>query len=397
MVKYFFPNLFITKGAQMNPFRFGQAVSGEDFADRKNEIETIMRDLKSGQNVLIHSPRRYGKTSLIKEVFRRLGAEGQLTVYVDLYRVFSKKRFIETYSGLLFSAAESRLEEAGRLLREYLPRPKITLTPQGSPMPFSVEVDASLPKREEDQLFQEILEAPQRIVEKKKKRLFIAFDEFQEITRLDGHEVESTMRSIFQHQREVSYAFLGSRRRLLQEIFSDKERPFYKSCKSIPLEEISEGEFAEFLTARFKEGDLVVPRSIVSRILQVTKCHPYYTQQLCHEVWNSAYPSRSRLSEEEWTAVVERAVEQVITANRYAYEEIYDGLNESQRKLAYALSAEPTKRIYSAEYIRRYSLKTAPNVAKSLHALEDKELVEKTSQGYKVSDLFFAQWLIRVE
>jgi len=381
----------------MNPFKFGQAVSGNDFADRKSEIETIIRDLKSGQNVLIHSPRRYGKTSLIKEVFRRLTADRHPTVYVDLYRIFSKKRFIEVYSGLLFSAVESRLEEVGRLLREYLPRPKITLTPKEYPLPFSVELAASLPKTDEDQLFQEILEAPQKLAEKKKKRFFVAFDEFQEIARLDSYETESTMRSIFQHQDKVSYAFLGSRRKLLQEIFNDKGRPFYKSCKSIPLEEMPEDEFTEFLAARFEDGDLDIPRSIISRILQVTKCHPYYTQQLCHEVWNLAYPLSKKLPEDEWITIINRAVEGVIASNRYAYEEIYDGLSETQRKFAYALSTEPVKNIYATEYIRRHNLKSAPNVIKALRALEKKELVEKVEQGYKVSDIFFAHWLIRTE
>lgn len=103
------------------------------------------------------------------------------------------------------------------------------------------------------------------------------------------------------------------------------------------------------------------------------------------------------LSEEEWVKIVDEAVEGVIASNRYAYEEMYDGLAEGQRKLAYALSTEPTKNIYSAEYIRKYSLKSAPNVARALHALEEKELVEKTRDEYKVSDIFFAQWLTRID
>jgi hypothetical protein len=129
----------------------------------------------------------------------------------------------------------------------------------------------------------------------------------------------------------------------------------------------------------------------------VTKCHPYYTQQLCHEVWNGAYPLERDLSEQEWLTIINNAVEGVIAANRYAYEEIYDRLAESQRRLAYALSTEPTKNIYSTEYIQRYSLRSAPNVAKALHVLEERELVEKTEQVYKISDIFFAQWLTRIE
>ena len=236
-----------------------------------------------------------------------------------------------------------------------------------------------------------------QLKKEKKRRFFVAFDEFQNIARLDSYEVESAMRSIFQHHGQVSYAFLGSRRRLLQKIFDDRGRPFYKSCKSIPLEEIPEKEFADFLAKRFKEGDLAVPSDVISRILKTTKCHPYYTQQLCHEVWNLAYPEKTHMPVDEWNALLDRAVEDVIVANAYAYEEIYSGLTGSQRKLAHALSTEPTQNIYATEYIRRFGLKSAPNVAKALHALEDKELVERTKQGYRLSDVFFAQWLTKIE
>jgi len=103
------------------------------------------------------------------------------------------------------------------------------------------------------------------------------------------------------------------------------------------------------------------------------------------------------LPDQEWVTIINRAVEGVIAANRYAYEEIYDGLAESQRKLAHALSTEPTRNIYSTEYIRRFNLRSAPNVAKALHALQEKELVEKTEQRYRISDIFFAQWLTKTE
>ena len=60
-----------------NPFVYGKVARGAAFADREAEIDELMADIASSQNVIIFSPRRYGKTSLILEVLDRIREQVQ--------------------------------------------------------------------------------------------------------------------------------------------------------------------------------------------------------------------------------------------------------------------------------------------------------------------------------
>ena len=89
-------------GTIQNPFRYGIAVDDPYFIDREEEIKDFRRWLTSGQSLIIYSSRRYGKTSLILKLLKQLNAAGYKTVYIDFFKVYSRRRFIELYyrSGL---------------------------------------------------------------------------------------------------------------------------------------------------------------------------------------------------------------------------------------------------------------------------------------------------------
>ena len=105
-----------------NPFTFGAIVSGEDFVDRQREISEFTQALLSRTNAIIASPRRYGKTALVLEVFRRITKQGALTIYVDLFPATSRIRFIEIYAEAVSRASRDKLEEA--IAFRELPRPE---------------------------------------------------------------------------------------------------------------------------------------------------------------------------------------------------------------------------------------------------------------------------------
>src|SRR5256885_11648162 len=86
-----------------NPFRFGDVATGEHFTDRKAEITELVRDLRSGQSVLVISPRRFGKTSLITAVLERIRKQHVLVGYVDLLRTTTKKRFANQLAAALYA------------------------------------------------------------------------------------------------------------------------------------------------------------------------------------------------------------------------------------------------------------------------------------------------------
>src|SRR3984893_5164747 len=78
-----------------NPFRFGRIVSGDAFTDREADLLVLERELRGGQNILIEAPRRFGKTSLILEVKRRLEAGGIPVAYLDCMLVPSRARLAD--------------------------------------------------------------------------------------------------------------------------------------------------------------------------------------------------------------------------------------------------------------------------------------------------------------
>ncbi|MCK4731800.1 MAG: hypothetical protein KAT65_05000, partial [Methanophagales archaeon] len=149
-----------------NPFRYGEVVTGEDFADRVLELQELIMDLKAGQTIFLISPRRYGKTSLIMNALDKLQKEGFYTAYIDLFKVSSFKGLLELYTEVVSRAVETKIEKFNRLVREFFPNihPKVVICSDGSP---SLELDYEVKEKSAGKLFDEVYEAPQRIAKKK--------------------------------------------------------------------------------------------------------------------------------------------------------------------------------------------------------------------------------------
>ena len=238
-----------------NPFVYGETVSGEHFCNRVNEISELITDIKNGLNIIIFSPRRYGKTSLIRRVLEEVKAEGLLTFYVDLYPAINKQKFIEIYAKAISDGLPGKVSRIAKKLKEYLPRiiPKVLV--DGESMRFEFEFDrtANISPHIDD-----LLEAVKKAADQHKQDAIIVFDEFQEITNFDDDEIERKMRSAFQTHRNVSYVFMGSKTHLMKNIFNNPNRPFYKSGRYFPLQKISAEELAVFAEKKFLADGIVV-------------------------------------------------------------------------------------------------------------------------------------------
>lgn len=232
-----------------NPFVYGEAVSGGCFTNREAEIRELKSDLRGGQNIIIFSPRRYGKTSLIKKVLAELKKEGLLTLYIDLFFVNSKQKFIETYAEAIASSMGGTFSKIALTLKNLIPKliPKIVVKTGGGAS-FEFEFDRS---RKATPILEDIYEGVHKLASRQKKKAVVAFDEFQELLSFDDGEIEAGMRAKFQFHRNVSYVFLGSKRNLMQKLFDDKSRPFYNSGRKYPLKKIEPAEFSKFIASCF--------------------------------------------------------------------------------------------------------------------------------------------------
>ncbi|HVP23173.1 MAG TPA: ATP-binding protein, partial [Conexivisphaerales archaeon] len=344
-----------------NPFIFGDVVTGENFADREKEVKELLSDLRGGTNVLLFSPRRYGKTSLMMEVLRRLDDREFMKIYVDLFPVTSVARFAEVYASAVTKATGGKLEEAVGMIREHIPGFKLVVGPEGVP---GVEVEIARTRKDIEEVLDGLYDLPERIAKKKGKEAIVVFDEFQEIANLDGEEIERGLRSRIQHHENAAYVFMGSRRHLLDRMFSDKNKPLYRIGKPFNLGRIPPEEFAAFITGRFVSSGVKVDKGTVEKVLGITGAHPYYTQQLCHELWSVCYEA----GHAEGTDL-ELALKGLMSNQGYAYTTMWESVRGKQRSLLLAMAREGGSNIYSKEFIDRNDLSGPSTVQKAVRYL----------------------------
>jgi len=374
----------------LNPFKFGEAVNGEYFGDRENEIKILSLDLLGGQNIILYSPRRYGKTSLVLKILKHLKEEGCLCIYIDLFPIQTKRKFSQKLSSAIASGTSKKIGEVIKLLKEYFPSiiPKITIKGKESP---EFEIEFGDGEKDIDEVLEKLYDTPNLIAEKRKKRVVVVFDEFQEVRNLDGENIEKALRAKIQHHQNVAYLFMGSKRHLMDRIFNKKSAPFYKIGKFIYLQKIPEEGFAQFIKKRFNDTALEIGNEEIKKILEITQCHPYYTQMLCHEIWNESFKKKVVEDEE-----IENALRFILLNQSYTFTIIWDSLSIKQRNLLIAMTDEEEAMLHSQDIIFKYELGSAATVSKSIKILEKKGIIERENRRYVFLDLFFKEWIKEV-
>ena len=373
-----------------NPFVYGKVVRGKYFADREAEIDELKNDIASSQNVIVFSPRRYGKTSLILEVLDRVKDEGLLTCYIDLFKVTSQETFIAAYAREVARLQGGRIQTMLKKIRDLLPRlvPKVVM--KGEKVDLEVEFEFD-PRADKGPLFDDLFEAVATMSLQTGKKAVVVFDEFQEITGWDVKgQIERQMRTHFQMHESVSYIFMGSKRHLMQELFRNKNRPFYRFGKHFPLGKIPKDEFAEFIQRHFEETGYQTDPDAIREILHVADDHPYYTQLLCHILWDRKRQEKVIAKEDIYLAVQE-----VFMREAHAFHDIWDMLPLKSRQLLVALAKEESSQVrpFSSGFLQKHNLGSASSVQRAITRLLEEEVLEKTNGGYQFTDVFFKRWL----
>jgi len=374
-------------GPMKNPFVYGETVSGENFCNRTQEIKELVADIKNCQNVIIFSPRRHGKTSLIKQVLQKVKAKGVLTFYIDLYPAINKRKFIELYAGAISSGLPGGVRQVVKKIKEYLPRiiPKVVMEEQSVHFEFEFDHTSNISPHIDD-----LFVAVKKVADQKKKTAVVVFDEFQEIANFDDDEIERKMRSVFQNHRNVSYIFMGSKTHLMRDIFNNPNRPFYKSGKHFPLDKIDPKELSLFAKKKFSDQAIDIGRNELNSILNNTECHPYYFQMLCHVLLELCMDSRM-ITE----ADIDEALNILISRESSVYVAIWEELTIKQKNLMVALAKEEYPEVFSNKFLETYSLGSSSSIQKALKKLLKKELVQQENGSYIIYDLFFKKWIRR--
>jgi AAA+ ATPase superfamily predicted ATPase len=370
--------------ALTNPFYFRELPLAAPFCDRRKEIEELLSHAKNRANVILFSPRRYGKTSLVKRIQAELSKEGITALYIDFFGVYSLEDIASRLASRLYSFCykdEGFLKKAMRFLSLW--RPVIRPDPE-----YGVLVSAEpAGRRRGIELLEDVLAGFGKFIESSKEGFHVVIDEFQEIAELrESLQIEGIMRSHIQTHKNASYFFVGSRRRLLSEIFNERKRPFYGSAINYPLGPLPLDESTAFILEQFKRGGKISPEEIAGKIAERVGGYPYYIQRIPYSIYEV---SGTHVMEEDYSNGFIKAIDE-----ERAMLQI---LAPQQIKLLSALSEEPTDKPYSSGYMNRYNLGSIGGVQGAIKRLIDLDYIEKKNGILHVVDTVFGLWLRRLK
>ena len=365
-----------------NPFLISGYHSPEFFCDREQETAKILDALSNGRNVTLIAPRRMGKTGLIRHAFYHLKEQQPeiVTLYMDIFSTQSLGDFVRLFAntvlGKLDSAPQKALSRISQFIRSC--RPVFTFDEITGVPKVTIDVAPA----EEENTLKEIFD----YLASSEKRCYIAIDEFQQITEYDEKGVEALLRSYIQFLPNVNFIFAGSRKHVMQEMFTSSKRPFYQSTQVVTIDAIDKEKYAQFAIENFTKHNTELPIDVFDAIYDKYNGHTWYMQALLNRLYGYNRNVDSEL--------VAYATEQIIAEYSYSYADLLRSYTAGNVKLLKAIAQEGcVKEVLAGDFITKYKLRAASSVSSSLKKLLNNELVYLTDQGYIIYDRFMGEWL----
>ena len=356
-----------------NPFKFGSIVEGPYFTNRTNEIAKVKSIISSSNHLIVISPRRFGKSSLIFKVTSQLNRP---VIALDLQLITS----IEDFAAQLLKRVYRvyPFEKIRQFVKHFRIIPTISVNP------VSNEVDITFqPASSPMPMLEDVLNLVEKL-SNEKKRTIVVFDEFQEAQQIDPN-LTRQLRSVIQYHQHVNYIFLGSQESLIRNIFEKKKSPFYHFGMLMQLGKIPRNDFLAYLAGGFIDisGNI---KSISSGILDFSDCHPYYTQQMAFVVWEILSQN------DKVDDPIAQSIDELVRIHDMDYERIWNAFNKTDKKLLIGLTVSNQTPLSEAFY-RKFDLGAPSTVYSSLKRLMQSGFIMKTENKYAIDDPFFQQWI----
>ena len=372
-----------------NPFVFNGYEGAASFFDREDELALLMKCVSSKINVTLIAQRRMGKTGLIFRLMDELINSGrQVTpIYVDIFATRDLADLNKCIANAIvqtFPAESNGWKKIMDLLKGL--RPLFGIDPlTGSP-----QVLLSYQNETEKE---HTLEGLLQFLEQQKTPVLLAIDEFQQIREYPENNVEALLRTYIQRLHNVCFIFCGSKKHMMVDIFSNPQRPFFSSTQFIGLQAIPEEKYMGHIRRMFLEGEKQIEDDAVKYILDWTKRHTYYTQRLCHDVYDIEKECVD-------TDDVRSCCDTLFKLNEPYFLQYKRLLTDGQWNYMIALAKEEeVTQPYANAFLKKYNIGATAVARRQLQTLIEKDLVfEETTLDYsyyRVSDLFMLRWLAR--
>ena len=369
-------------------FVYGVAVSDYNFIGRERETKRLLDNFKGGINVILMSPRRLGKTSLVKHVCNKLDNKDIITVYLDIFGCKSEYDFYNKLTAEVLKQTASKHELWFEEAKDFLYRltPKISFSPEPN-SDFSVSLGIT-PKTHTPE---EVLQMAETIAIKRKKRIVICIDEFQQIGEMaNSKQIQARLRTVWQHQKHVSYCLFGSKHHLMSSIFLHRSMPFFQFGDTISLNKIATEDWVEYIVSHFADGKRTISHALAEEICKFTENYSAYVQQLAWLVFT--------LKEEGETVTeddVRQAENDLLATNDILFMQMIEPLSEFQLNFLRAIASGIKKDFGLSEVREEYNLGSYSNITRLKTALLERDLIKKKETELVITDPIFAKWLKR--
>lgn len=372
----------------VNPFVTSGKIAPEYFCDREQEAARLIKSLTNGNNTVLISPRRMGKTGLIRYCFEKEEIKGHYhTFFIDILHTKSLKELTYLLGREIF---ESLLPLGKKATNLFLRAIKSISGSFGfDPLTCQPRFDLSLGDIEQpDFTLKEIFS----YLDSADIPCIVAIDEFQQVGKYPDQNIEALLRSHIQGMSNCHFIFAGSERHMMAEMFLDSSRPFYHSADLMELDAIPKEKYIPFVSRHFSSRDRSVASEDIEWVYDVFRGHTFYIQKTFNEAF-----ANTPIGQACTKGILVESIETLTDANDTIYREILSNIPLRQKELLYAISREDEPSgLMSASFIRRHKLNSASSVQTALKALIDTDIITKIDKRYRVNDRFFGLWLKKV-
>ena len=368
----------------INPFLLTGYVSPDYFCDREQETQKLISALQNGRNVTLISPRRMGKTGLIRHIFHQIEAEKQAKCYyVDLYKTDGLASLVEQLASVVLGSLDTTEAKIIKQVTTFFKslRPLLSFDSLTGVPTFMVDIKPELAEHSLAEIFSYMEQSGQLCV--------IAMDEFQTIVDYGEKNVEALLRSHVQHLTSVHFIFSGSQRHVLENMFTSANRPFYQSTQILNLYEIQESSYYQFAKEKLEAHHQQIPTDVFNDLYQRLAGHTWYIQMVMNRLYESGQKQITK-------PLVNKVLNEIIDENEATFQTFMRLITPAQARLLKAIAKEGTvQQALSSSFISKHQLGATSTVRSAIRSLVEKELVLDCQGDYQVYDRFFSLWLNR--
>jgi uncharacterized protein len=371
-----------------NPFSFGSPVrDAAHFCDRKTELSAITDLMLNGQNAILLSPRRYGKTSLLYRAIDMVRRRKGRTGYASLARCTSRREVAQellraTMNGPLSTLRRSRvrLQDA---VRNFSVRPDLYIETDGR-----IGVRFGVVAREEEwsPVMADVLRLLRRAGDSNHPASLVV-DEFQRVSKIH-HDIGGQFKALADELSDVSLVLSGSQLHMMRELAVGSGAALYGMGELIYLDVVPEGAMMDYLCRRARAGGKPMLPDVATRLYQLVDGVSNDVQRLAYSAYAEAYDAVD-------DAAVDRGLDAILRHQSVEFQERFANLADapSQQRLLRYLAAHPGRNLYSKAVLDELEVANANAVRTALTVLDRNELIVEHDGEWRVANPFFREWL----